>query len=157
MEPTVKIYLDRAKNELILSRTIFKVSNEEKIKGSLGLTKEITFYSGSITHSYYSIFYSAKAYLISRGIKTSAPNEHKKIYEEFERLIVLGELDKELGEIYSDVKIKAEELLHIFSQERTKRGRFTYKKMPQANMIPAKESIKNATKFFKSMNTIFEN
>ena len=58
MEPTAKIYLNRAKNELILSQTIFKVSNEEKIKGNLGLTKDITFYSGSITHSYYSILFS---------------------------------------------------------------------------------------------------
>lgn len=69
---------------------------------------------------------------------------------------MLGELDQEMGKIYTEIKIRAEELLEIFSEEKEKRGRFTYEKLPQSNIVPAKESIENATKFFKSINKILQ-
>ena len=37
-----------------------------------------TYYSAVIAHSYYSIFYGAKAYLAKKGVEVSAPEEHKK-------------------------------------------------------------------------------
>lgn len=148
------LYLNRAKNELDLARTIFKISTETKFKLDLELKEDSTFFSNVISNAYYCIFYSAKAFLYSKGVITTIPNEHKKTLDEFEKLAVSGQIDIELLKIYKEIVVKAEELLGIFAKEKSKRGKFTYKTLPQANLEPAKESLENAEKFYKNINLI---
>jgi len=150
------LYLQRAKNELDLAKAVFKLSVENKLKLKFELRKNATFFSNVISNSYYCIFYSAKALLQSKGIITEPPEEHKKTLEEFEKLIVSGEIDSELLRIYRSIVTKADELLGIFKKEKSKRGKFTYKRLPQANLEPAKESLNNAEKFFKNINLIIQ-
>ena len=50
--------------------------------------------------------------------------------------------------------IRAETLLGILKFEKSKRGEFTYQKLPQANLNPSKESFDNAILFFKTINKI---
>src|SRR3989338_3899593 len=117
----------------------------------------MTFYSGAISHAYYSIFYSAKAILLTKEIKTTAPQVHKKTYEAFKEYFVdSGIIDAELLEIYEDIIVKAGELLQIFKDEKWKRGHYTYKTIPQANKEPAEQSINNASKFIKNIKLIIE-
>lgn len=75
---------------------------------------------------------------------------------EFEKLTFSGEIDVELLKIYKEIVIKADELLGIFRKEKSKRGKFTYKKLPQANLEPATESLTNAEKFFKNINLMLQ-
>lgn len=56
--------------------------------------------------------------------------------------------------IYRKMILRAEELLGIYSREKKKRGDYTYQKLPQANMEPAKESLDNASLFFKAINGV---
>ena len=126
--------MQRAKNELSLAKTVFRISTNKKLKNELELKEDSTFFSNVISISYYSIFYSAKALLESRGIKTRMPDEHKKTLVEFEKLVNSGEIDKELLLIYKSIFIKAEELLGIFQKEKSKRGTYTYFKLPQSNL-----------------------
>jgi uncharacterized protein (UPF0332 family) len=91
----------------------------------------------------------AKAYLLTKGIKTDAPEEHKKTYDAFKKLVEQGAVDIELLKIYQQLMTRADTLLLIFQKEKRKRGAFTYKTLPQANKGPAKESITNAETFFK--------
>lgn len=151
------LYLQRAKNELDLAKAIFKLSTENKLKLELELKEDSTFFSNVISNSYYCIFYSAKALLHSKGITTEPPEEHKKTLEEFEKLVLSGEIDVELLNIYKSIVIKADELLGIFRKEKSKRGKFTYQKLPQANLEPAKESMDNAEKFYKNINLMIKN
>lgn len=151
------LYLNRAKNELDLANVVFKISIETKIKSDLELKEDSTFFSNVISNSYYCIFYSAKALLYTKGIVTTPPEEHKKKLEEFEKLATSGQIDEELVRIYKDIVVKAEELLGIFVKEKSKRGKFTYRKLPQANLEPAKESLKNAEKFYKNINLMIKN
>ncbi|MBI3035385.1 hypothetical protein HYY71_03610 [Candidatus Woesearchaeota archaeon] len=110
-----------------------------------------------ISHSYYSIFYSAKAILLTKGVKTSAPDVHKKTYEEFERVFVnSGILDMKLFEIYKKMVVRADALLQIFKDEKWKRGNFTYKTIPQANKEPADDSLKNAKIFVSHISKIIK-
>ncbi len=140
----------RSENELEIAKVLFKLSNEEKIqKDIFNLDKENTFYSAVISHSYYCIFYSAKTYLLSKGIKLKAPEEHRKVYEKLKEFVEQGILDVELLKLYERILIKAETLLEIFKFEKNKRGKFTYRKLAQANIEPAKESLENAKTFFK--------
>ena len=150
------LYLNRAKNELDLANAVFKISTETKFKLDLELKEDSTYFSNVISNSYYCIFYSAKAFLYTKGITTSVPDEHRKTLEEFEKLTFSGEIDVELLTIYKSVVIKADELLGIFRKEKAKRGEFTYQKLPQANQEPAKESLDNAEKFFKNINLIIQ-
>ncbi|MEW5896657.1 MAG: hypothetical protein AB1668_03125 [Nanoarchaeota archaeon] len=156
MNDEAELYLQRAENELVAAQMLFDVSSNPTLqKEQFKLEKEFTFYSTVIGHSYYSIFYSAKAILIKNGIKTEAPEVHKKTLEAFETYLVnTGKLDTELLKIYKKMIVRADALLGIFSTEKKKRGEFTYQKLPQANREPAGESLNNALLFFKNINKI---
>ena len=151
MDYEYKIYLKRAENELNLSMIIFSISDDKNMQISTFGMKEDTYYSAVISHTYYSIFYAAKAYLLLKGIKTKAPEEHKKTLDQFSKLVDQGIVDLELLKIYQKMLIKADTLLHLFDYEKSKRGNFTYKTIPQANQEPAEESIKNAKIFFNNI------
>ena len=153
----VRIYLSRALNELSQAKLLFTISNDDEKKQEFQIEEEMTFYSGAISHAYYSIFYSAKAILLTKEIKTTAPQVHKKTYEAFKEYFVdSGIIDAELLEIYEDIIVKADELLQIFKDEKWKRGHYTYKTIPQANKEPAEQSISNSTKFIKNIRAIIE-
>ena len=156
MDFEYKIYLVRAQNELNLSMMIQKISDDKKIQVEIFAMKEDTYYSAVISHAYYSIFYAAKAYLLLKGIKTFAPEEHRKTFEEFSQLVDKGIVDVELLKIYRNMIIKADTLLHIFELEKGKRGKFTYRRIPQANQEPAQESISNAKTFFNNIYRLCE-
>ncbi|MBN2042357.1 MAG: hypothetical protein JW754_00965 [Candidatus Aenigmarchaeota archaeon] len=146
-----KLYLQRAENELNLAKSLFRISDDADLKDELELKPATTFYSNVINACYYCVFYSAKAFLMKEGIKTEAPEEHRKTYEEFERCVSKGIIDVELLKIYKTISVRADELLGIFRTEKKKRGHFTYQKLPQANKIPAEESLRNAEIFFKNI------
>lgn len=156
MQKLSELYIQRSENEIVAAQILFEISNNEKIqKEQFKLEKEFTFYSLTISHAYYSIFYAAQAILIKEGIKVESPEIHKKTLEAFEKhLVKTGKLDIELLKIYKRMIIRADELLGIFTREKKKRGEFTYQKLPQANKQPAQESINNALFFFKNINQI---
>ena len=156
MSDEAVLHIQRAENELVAAQMLFDVSGNPLLqKEQFKLEKEFTFYSAVIGHSYYAIFYSAKAILIKNGIKTEAPEVHKKTLGAFEKYLVsTGKLDMELLKIYRKMGVRADALLGVFSMEKRKRGEFTYQKLPQANREPAQESLDNALLFFKNMNKI---
>jgi len=157
MDSMVKIYLERSLNELSQAKLLFAISDNIEKKQEFQIEEETTFYSGAISHAYYSIFYAAKAILLTKNIKTSAPEVHKKTYEAFkEQFVDSGIIDIELLNIYNKMIVRADELLQIFKDEKWKRGHFTYKTIPQANKDPAEESINNASKFIKNIKVIIE-
>jgi len=156
MNSTAKLYLERANNKIILAKMNFEVSAKPELKKTLGIPIEQTFYNDVISQSYYAIFYAAKAFLTDKGIETSPPEEHKKTYEEFKKMVESGELNHDLLEIYESEREKAEELLKIFYIEKKKRGRFTYNVNANANIPYAEESIKNAIKFTTAIKSIMQ-
>ncbi|OGJ15448.1 hypothetical protein A3K73_04215 [Candidatus Pacearchaeota archaeon RBG_13_36_9] len=141
MDSDTKLYLERAENELRLAEIIMQLSvNQDLQVKTFEVRKADTYFSSVISHAYYSIFYTAKAYLIMKGIITKVPEEHKKTYAEFKRLVERGVIDKELLSLYEEVMIKV---------EKKKRGEFTYQRLAQANKEPASQSLENAKTFFK--------
>lgn len=151
MDSEDKLLIERAEHEILTSEILEKLSKIEysDVNERLDIPSGNTFYSAVIGHAYYSIFYGAKAYLVSKGTKFSEQGQHSAVYYKFKKLVNAGELDKELMIIYEDAKIKAEILLSILEDEEEKRTRYTYKTIPQANKEPAEKSIENA-KFFIS-------
>ena len=157
MDSDTKLYLERANNELKLAEIVMQISINKDIQTQIPeIDRPDTYFSSVISHSYYSIFYTAKAYLIMKGIKTKVPEEHKKTYEEFRKLVSQGIVDEELLRLYEEVLIKAEKLLGIFKIEKKKRVEFTYKRIAQANLEPAKESLENAKTFLKHIRRLCE-
>jgi len=154
MDPLVKLYLERADTEIVEAESLFKISGDNSLKAILKIDVSKTFYSGVISHSYYAIFYSAKAYLLSKGITISSPREHQKVYLAFSKLVNEKTINKELFNIYDKEFLKAEVLLEILEGELGKRTKFTYKTLPQANKEPAFESTENANKFYKAINAL---
>jgi len=152
MDLMIKVYLERAESEIVLASSIKKLSDESEAKKFFHIEQEHTFYSAVISHAYYSIFYAAKAMLLSKGIETSMPDVHRKTLDAFkENFVETGILDTKLLEIYKKLVIRADELLGIFKNEKRKRGNFTYSTIPQANKEPAEESIRNAKTFVSNI------
>lgn len=150
MDLNFKLCLERANNEIKFADIGLFVSQNPNIQVEVfKIDQPETYYSAVISHAYYCIFYSAKAYLAKKGIKTEAPEEHKKTYEAFKSFVLKGVVDKELLDIYDEIVIRADTLLGIFKAEKKKRGEFTYQKLPQANQDPAKQSIENAKTFLR--------
>lgn len=152
------MYFKRAKTELETAEILDKVSNNKDIKSTFDLSPDSTYYSGVISHAYYTIFYSAKAMLLTKKIETKAPEVHKKTLDAFKaQFIDSGILDAKLLVIYQQMTIRAETLLEIFKTEKKKRGDFTYNTIPQANLEPAEESIRNTKMFLKHCNAYLNN
>ncbi len=155
MDLTTKNFLDRSENELIIAETLRDISNDSKKKEFLKIPLEISFYSAVISHSYYAIFYSAKAILLTKDIKTTFPEVHKKTYDEFDNNFVkTGIIDVKLLEIYQKMIIRADHLLEIFKDLKFKRGLFTYQTISQANKEYAEDSLKNAKLFVNNITKI---
>ncbi|HLC53879.1 MAG TPA: HEPN domain-containing protein [Candidatus Nanoarchaeia archaeon] len=110
-----------------------------------------TFYSSAIAHAYYTIFYSARAYLMKKGLKLPEQGQHQAVYFAFRSLVRQGKIAAELLELYEDVKVKAEKLLEILEKEEENRTKFTYKTFAQANKEPANDSLNNAEIFLTEM------
>lgn len=156
MDSEVKLLIQRSEDELLLAESIMRISQEESLKKVLGLLPEKTFYHSVISHAYYGIFYSARAYLLSKQIKVSPPKEHQKTYDKFKEETDKGNIDKELLDIYEDELTKASDLLHIFKREKKKRGKFTYNIKAIANIPFAQESISHAKEFVSTINALLK-
>lgn len=156
MNAESELYLLRAENDFVVAQVLFEISQNRQLQTEqFKLEKDFTFYSSVISHSYYCIFYSAKAILLKEGIKTQSPEVHRKTLEAFEDYLVkTGKLDVELLKIYKKMLLRAEELLGVYAIEKRKRGEYTYQKLPQANKEPASESLENASLFFKTINKV---
>lgn len=155
MDSMASILLNRSENEILAARLLGKLSDNEELAKNLELPKGTTFYSAVINHSYYAIFYCAKAYLLAKGIYLrSKQGQHQQVYHKFRRLVKEGVIDNELLKIYEEIKIKAESLLEILHNEKEKRRTFTYETIPQANKEPAEDSIKNAIIFVSHLKKV---
>jgi uncharacterized protein (UPF0332 family) len=157
MDIRAKGYLERAENELILAKANFELSTQPNVKDMLRIPVHKTFFNNVISEGYYAIFYSAKAYLVSQGTETNAPEEHKKTYDEFKKNVESKKLDKQLRDIYEEESNKAETLLKIFFNEKRNRGRFTYNLNANANLPFAERSITNARVFLSAIKNLLEN
>jgi len=157
MDSEASLFMDRAQNSIQASQALKKITEDESLKELLGFTKEVSFYSSVINHSYYAIFYAAKAYLLSKAIPLkSKQGQHQQVYFEFKKLVDKGEVEKELLKIYEENKLKAEALLEILRSERGKRTDFTYETLAQANKAPAEESLNNALNFISHIKKFLE-
>ncbi len=157
MDLMIRIYLDRAGNEMFAAGALKRLSEEERAKRDFDIPPDMTFYSSVISHAYYAIFYAAKALLLAKGIRTSSPEIHKKTYEAFKKeLVETGILDVKLLEIYREIAVRADALLEIFKEEKGKRGRFTYATISQANIIAAEDSLRNAKFFVANIGKVIE-
>ena len=156
MDLKIKLYLERSENELVLAQASFLLSTNDEAKDAVKVPRDKTFFHNVISQSYYSVFYCAKAYLLSKGIETKPPEEHKKTYDTFKKFVEEGVIDVELMNIYEDAVIKAEELLNIFKTEKGKRGHFTYHIDANANKPFSEESLENSKKFIAHIKKIIE-
>jgi len=148
VDSRVSLFLNRADNELLAARTLYRISIDEQRKIAFQLPSRITFYSSVISRAYYSIFYCTQAYLQSKRISISSKQgQHQQVYSAFKRLVMGGIVSKDLLVLYDSVRIKAELLLSIFHNERRKRSQFTYETLPEANRSPAEESLRQAFLF----------
>ena len=158
MDSRVNLWRNRANNELTMAQVLKRIIEEPTLKKEFQIPASSTFYNGVINHAYYSIFYSARAALLLEKIEVVAPDIHTKAYNRFKNVFVdTGKLNKHLFKYYTSTFVKASDLLQIMEEEKKKRGDFTYTTIPEANQLPAEESITNALQFISHIRTFIQN
>ena len=78
MDSKSDMYFNRARTELDTADILFEISKNDDKKQNFEISQDSTYYSGVISHSYYAIFYSAKAMLLTKSIETESPEVHRK-------------------------------------------------------------------------------
>lgn len=151
-----ELLLKRAENELVVAEVLFKLSESPEGRSLFKIHLGETFYSPVISHAYYAIFHSAKAYLVKNGVALPEQGQHQAVYFGFKKLVREGKITEDLLKLYDEVKVKAETLLEIFEKEEQNRTKFTYKTLAQANKEPAESSIQNAQLFFSHIKNLIE-
>jgi len=147
----------KAVNDLALAEGLLKISTSEKIKDTLGYTKDKTFFDWVIVTSYYSIFHAAQALLGLKKIKIINRMHQATLISFAKHFIVNGELEAELFLLYENAESKANEMLDILEEEKGKRGMFQYHRLSKNNLDPAKESVENAKVFLEAIQEILKN
>lgn len=71
MDSEANILLERTEHEILIAERLKRLSEYPEAKKMLDVPAMTTFYSAVISHAYYAIFYSAKAYLVKKGVAIS--------------------------------------------------------------------------------------
>ena len=66
MDLMIRIYLERAENEILASKSLKRLSEDEEAKKEFSIPPDTTFYSSVISHAFYAIFYATKALLLAK-------------------------------------------------------------------------------------------
>lgn len=157
MPALISLMVKKANNNLKLAKIILSISDKADAKESLGLSESDSFYDWAIITAYYAMFHITHALLATKEIKISKIRVHEAtLYALAKYFILTKELEDEFFLIYEDAESKAEELFNSLSDEKEKRGRFTYERLPKANRLPAEESIKNASQFVRDIEAILK-
>ena len=146
----------KAVNDLSLAEALLKISTDAKVKKILDYSEETTFFDWVIVCSYYSIFHATQALLGMQGVKITNRLHYATLVAFAKHFIINNELAEELFLIYEDAESKASELLHIFEEEKEKRGLFQYHRLSRSNLEPAKESIGNAKVFLQAVQEVLK-
>ncbi len=85
MDSKADMYFKRAKTELETAEILDKISENKDTKQNFDISSDATYYSRVISHAYYAIFYSAKAMLLSKNLKTEVPEVHRKTIDAFKK------------------------------------------------------------------------
>jgi len=147
----------KANNNLKFAKTALKISDSKEIKEILGLAENDSFCDWVIVVAYYAMFHITHALLATKGIRIMEIRVHEATIYSFAKYFIINkELEDELFLMYKDAEAKAEELFASLSEERKKRGQFTYERLPKANRLPAEESLKNAVQFVRDIEPILK-
>jgi len=146
MASKVENYLEKSESKLLLAKNSYSLSTNSYLRELSGLPREMTFFNETVQQSYFSIFYAAKAYLISNNLETRPPGEHISTYNGLERELEFNGVDI----------ITAKKLMKQYHDEKFKRGKSTYDPNFRVEMPDAKRSIINAEDFLLAINALLE-
>ena len=153
----IGLMVKKASNNLKLARIVMRISDAKEVKEFLGLAEKDSFYDWVIITAYYAMYFAAQALLATKKVRIQRIRVHEAtLYAFAHYFIVNKQLEEELFFLYEDAERKAEELFTALSEERKKRGQFTYERLPKANQPPAQESIKNASAFVSAIEGILK-
>ena len=161
----VDFFILNSKNSLESAKLLFEASTNEEVKKDLGVA-EFNGFLWVINASYYSMFYLARALLESKGIKIKRGESSihlltldafiyhfyltgalkKKIIEDF------GESMDESSQSLGDQRAK--EIIEDYSNEKYKRGLYTYEMGINALRNKAQTSLERAKRFSDDLRKI---
>ena len=89
MDSKVRLLMDRAENEILAAQALKRLSEENSLKSEFNFPISTSFYSNVISHSYYAIFYIAKAYLLAKNVPLlSTQGQYQQVYFEFKKMFL---------------------------------------------------------------------
>ena len=151
----IELLIKKANNNLKLAKIVFDISSNSKQKANHKLLEGDSFYDWVIITSYYAMFHITHSLLATKKIRIRNIRVHEAtLYAFAHHFILTKELEDDLFLMYEDAEARANQLFNELSEEKQKRGQFTYERLPKANKEPAEESLNNAIKFVRDIESI---
>ena len=144
----IKLFLDKAENSLLIAKHV------KEIKPVKDQPPKLHWNYWSITISYYSMLYAAKAAILSKGYEVS---DHEAAQIALGHLLVPNEMEKEDLELLNQShKIFEDEYVHYFEDAKTESHIARYSAIKTYTERRLQEVFENATKFVAKVAFILE-
>ena len=160
----VSFFMKNAGSSLQTASILQEVSDDDKLKTALKVSRDFEAYLWVIVSSYYSMFYAATALLARQGIRVTGQIVHKVTADALIHFFVSNEKLAKLLEQYEEAKAvgleligreelmrrlqkKADELIVAYDSERKKRSKFQYDIGVHAKKGYAQTSLDRARDF----------
>ena len=144
----IKLFLEKAENSLLIAK------HTKDIEPTEDQPKKLFWDYWAITISYYSMLYSAKAAILSKGYEVS---DHDAAQIALGYLLVPDEIEKEDLEILNQsYKIFEDEYVHYFEDAKTKSKIARYSAIKTYTKRRLDEVFNNATDFVAKIGLILQ-
>jgi len=144
----IKLFLEKAKNSLVIAKY------HKDIKPDKSLPLKLHWNYWAIIISYYSMLYSAKAAILSKGYEVK---DHLAAQIALGHLLVPDEIEKEDLELLDQAyKIFEDEYVKYFEEARKESHIARYSAFKTYTERKVEEIFKNATKFVEKIASILE-
>jgi uncharacterized protein (UPF0332 family) len=144
----IKLFLQKAENSLLIAR------HAKEIQPTKDQPKKLHWNYWAITISYYSMLYSAKAAILSKGYEAE---DHDAVQIALGCLLVPDELEKEDLEILNQAhKIFEDEYIHYFEDAKKESHIARYSAIKTYTERRLEEIFNNATEFVAKISLILE-
>ena len=144
----IRLFMEKAKNSLLIAKHVKEIipNKDQALK--------LHWNYWAIIISYYSMLYSAKAAILSRGYEV---DDHDAAQIALGHLLVPNDLEKEDLEILNQShKIFEDEYIHFFEDAKTESHTARYSAIKNYTQRRLDEIFENATKFIAKIDLILE-
>ncbi|WP_456475447.1 HEPN domain-containing protein [Candidatus Pyrohabitans sp.] len=138
-------YLEKARHNLVTTRALWALSENENVKEEIGLSSDYEGYDWVVVSSYYSMYHAALSALASIGFKSN--NHMATIYLLHYYFVLKGKLERKYIDYLEKARILEEKYVEMIKRAKRTREAAQYSVEKSFGRKEARKLISMATDF----------